>query len=80
MDKNGCLRAHQDEKGWRNHAILSGGGTENLPPVIIRHAGWLRGRCASCGSANFIVQDDNDAISINALDQTAGRRYVRRAT
>jgi hypothetical protein len=57
--------------------VITGGGTENLPPIIIRHAGWLRWRCASCGSANFIVQDDNDAISINALNQTAGRTYVQ---
>lgn len=58
--------------------VITGSGTENLPPIVVRHTGWMVWSCPSCGSDNFIIEDSGfDALgSVNALDQTSGRTWV----
>jgi len=62
---------------------FSGDGSENLGTITVPESSTLTWSCATCGSGNFIINNDtsdSSQIAVNALDQTSGLTVIDAGT
>jgi hypothetical protein len=58
---------------------FTGNANENVGSIKVSDPSTLSWQCASCGTGNFIIDNNNNDTSqleVNALDQTSGSTYV----